>query len=1012
MSRNKIIRLDERFSTGEPTVQPVVLWGLRSKPYFETLSKEASASPALEYIKHVGPEPGRTVVLILGLGSYEFYGLNRNGDGFNEQPYKPGQSNGPGRDAWVMESECVQHHYKTYEQGHVYRHHCFPAGTLVVLANRQRVPIEWIQEGDWVATHRGSKRVTTIFRRAYEGPGVRLHLRGTLEPLTGTADHPIRIFRRDQIHCRHRYNRLTNISNHAYRCKEYRAPVGDPQEVPLDGVLPGDYLVFPKPQLGTLRIDPALARAVGWLASEGHLGDRGAIQFTFSETNTADINSVIACFAELGLTLTAIPQPQYARVQLTGCSKELHTQLSQYVQGILSRKTLTSAVFHWHPDSVRELLAAYIEGDGHVARTGRNKGQLRIRSSSKAMLETLSDLIRGLGIYTTVNWDCPAGTMVAPTNGQEYDCNGSGCVAVSPTLAKTLSTPTRKHQDVTLRQTTPGLHEDYFLIRVLDREDCFLQEEVFNLEVEDAHHYIAGEVLVHNCNKDPKKAVGRILKAFWNPLMHRIEVLEDLDNGLAPDLVEQIADGQYPAKSMGTRIKFDVCTVCGNMAPTRRHYCDHLKFEMCRLRDDGVRVGALNPSPRFFDSSWVLRPADRTAFMLKKVAEETRPYELWSSSDLGDYVDHLHEKASAAKKLAVIDKVVRGYPAAMVQSELPEAGLVEKYRQTTLPTVVQNTPELNTQDLASLSNYNLADTLSALSRAGIVLTTPEFIQMFLQKAGMQAPPEALERLTAMQGELFELFSQNPTLLDQTLSSFTPSGKTAAVDAAVAPLREKRSTVSEYLYRRLTPNVFRPGQAPPLSELLEVQDPSTGRLYQTTRGAAQTAHDAIAEAELGKMLGGGALLAAAYKVLAANPKLRPFKLPIGAGLGYAGYKTLPPDMGPEYTTTSGETVPYLTEFVEKQSSFADTVNALGQDYQVTTYGPQRFQSVFHKTALYGDTPLYRILRKLASFSPFEQDGLAAQVARFKHASDGIVEERLDFDKVAEVIGNLARGTSPN
>ena len=88
----KIIQLDDHFSTGEPTVQPVLLWGLRSKPYYESVSKEASHSPALEYIRSVEPVPGRTIVLILGLGSFEYYGLNRNGDGFNEQPYRQGKS--------------------------------------------------------------------------------------------------------------------------------------------------------------------------------------------------------------------------------------------------------------------------------------------------------------------------------------------------------------------------------------------------------------------------------------------------------------------------------------------------------------------------------------------------------------------------------------------------------------------------------------------------------------------------------------------------------------------------------------------------------------------------------------------------------------------------------------------------------------------------------------------------------------------------------------------------------
>ena len=635
--RSKIIQLDERFAkTGEPTVQPVLLWGLRSKPFYESLSKEASASPALEYIRHIQPVPGRTIVLILGLGSYEYYGLNRNGDGFNEQPYKPGQSNGSGRDAWVMEKECIQHHYHSYEQGHVYRHHA---------------------------------------------------------------------------------------------------------------------------------------------------------------------------------------------------------------------------------------------------------------------------------------------------------------------------------------------------------------------------------------NKNPAKSVGRILKAFWNPLMHRVEVLEDLDNKRAPDLAEQIANGEYPAKSMGCRIKFDVCTICGNMAPTRRHYCDHLKFEMSRLLDSGLRVGALNPSPRFFDSSWVLRPADRTGYLLKKVAEDVRPYELWSSSDLGDYVDNVNLKAAAAKKLAVIDKVVRGYPAAMVQGELPEAKLIEQYKNTSLPGLVANTPELSEQDLSPLKGHNLADTLSALSQSGIILTTPEFIRLFMQKLAPDKliPQGVLDRLTAMQGELFELFSQNPTLLDQSLSAFTPTGKTASLTARIFPLREKRSTISEYLNRRFTPDVLRDPQRKPRSQLMEVQDPESGRMFQTTRGASEDAHDALAEAELAKMIGGGALLGGAYKVLTMAPGLQPFKLPIAAGLGYAGYKALPPDLGPTYPTTSGEEVPYLTEFVEKQGSYAAVVTSLGQDYRVTAQGPTRFWDV-QKRASASSPAFQEILRKLASFGLMAEGGLAERVARFKHASDGIVEGSLDFDKVAEVIGNLAWGRS--
>jgi hypothetical protein len=161
-----------------------------------------------------------------------------------------------------------------------------------------------------------------------------------------------------------------------------------------------------------------------------------------------------------------------------------------------------------------------------------------------------------------------------------------------------------------------------------------------------------------------------------------------------------------------------------------------------------------------------------------------------------------------------------------------------------------------------------------------------------------------------------------------------------------------------------------------------------------------------------MVGGGALLGGAYKMLTMAPQLRPFKLPIAAGMGYLGYKWLPPDLGPTYQSSTGEAVPYLTEFVEKQSSYADVVNTLGQDYRVNADGPQRFNATFQKAASRGQTPLYRLLRKLANFGVLPLDGLVEHVAQFKHASDGIVEEQLDFDKVAEVIGNLAWDRSPD
>lgn len=633
MSRSKIIVLDERVSrTGEPTVQPVLLWA-NGRACRETLSKEASASPALDYIKAIEPIPGRTIVLILGLGGFEYYGLNRNGDGFPEQPYKMGMKPtcgccGHGRDAWILQDECIQYHFKSYEHGHVYRHHV---------------------------------------------------------------------------------------------------------------------------------------------------------------------------------------------------------------------------------------------------------------------------------------------------------------------------------------------------------------------------------------NKDPKKAVGKVLKAFWNSFMHRVEVLEDIENDKAPDLVERITDGEFPAKSMGCRIKFDVCTKCGHMSPTRAQYCDHCKFELGVLDPHtGLRNGTLNPAPKFFDSSWVLRPADRTGYLLKKVAEHA--YEVQPSSELGEMVDDLNAKAAAARKLAVIDKIVRGYPAAVVQSELPEGRLIEQYRKEMLPAVVQNTAELNAADTRKLAEHDLPHTLAALSHAGIILTTPEFIRLFVEKAipGAQVPEHVLDNLVALQSEVYDLLGQHPSLLNELLGVLTPEGEApSSLQSTIAPMIEKRSMMSDYLRRRLVPSSFRMGEEP-RTDIMEVQDPTTGRMFQTTRGAVFSAEDELGKAQLKQLLGGAGMLGGAYKVLtSASPKLRLAALPLGLGGLHFGSKAF--GNVPMYTTTSGEQVPYLTEFTEKQSNVLDIVNALGLDYRVTKTGSARLPQHMQR-----HSPMYPFMRKLGSFGLYNNETSLEGLVRGqgKVASDGIREETINLSQVASTLGTLA------
>jgi hypothetical protein len=130
---------------------------------------------------------------------------------------------------------------------------------------------------------------------------------------------------------------------------------------------------------------------------------------------------------------------------------------------------------------------------------------------------------------------------------------------------------------------------------------------------------------VHHRNKDPNRAFGKVVLWCWNPRMHRVELVILLDTALAlqhgaQHVIDRILAGEYPDCSMGCRVPYDICTICGHKSKTRRDYCTCItQFGMGKFLDDGRRVGVINTYPRFFDISFVFIGADKTAKMMAKL---------------------------------------------------------------------------------------------------------------------------------------------------------------------------------------------------------------------------------------------------------------------------------------------------------------------------------------------------------------------------------------------------------
>lgn len=571
------------------------------------LTKSAGTVFGREY-DQLKPEKGHVGIHLTALGEYERYGLNRNFDGFSKQ-------------------SCIKEHDTFVKNGTVFRHHCFVAGTPIVMADRSRVDIDQIQIGDMVSTELGPRRVDDLFKRDYSGPAVVLDVLGIPSPIVVTPNHRFKVYRRSRIHCRHNYNVLTesqHATGHCNELHELKKNLTDPEDLEADSLETGDYLCLLISESGNEVVDLDFAEAVGWIASEGHLGSRGSIQFTFSVNSRHEIEAVTSCFTRLGLHVGIHHIPQYGTAALSMCSKELSSRVSEFVSGTKADKMLSGKILGWNEEARLRLLGAYIDGDGHVPPGGKNAGQLRIRSSSPQMLNVLADVIRSLCIPCSVNMDTPPGFMVSPTNHKVYPASGSGCVSVASAYSPAICKYSRKMFVRDGRLPSSLIVGKYMLVRILSTELAPISEPVYNIEVNEAHHYQVQGVVVHNCNKDRSKGLGSIKASAYNEPMGRIELFIHVNEEKAKDELSRLEkEGEIPF-SMATKVPYDVCTKCGAKRKNSEdpNQCEHIRDELGKMASDGTVVGMLNPENNWFDISFVGRPADRIAWNLKIAAGE------------------------------------------------------------------------------------------------------------------------------------------------------------------------------------------------------------------------------------------------------------------------------------------------------------------------------------------------------------------------------------------------------
>lgn len=137
----------------------------------------------------------------------------------------------------------------------------------------------------------------------------------------------------------------------------------------------------------------------------------------------------------------------------------------------------------------------------------------------------------------------------------------------------------------------------------------------------------------HHANKDPNRAFGVPVLSVLNTGMKRVELIIKLDREkarqeAADGVISRIDKGEFPDVSMGCKVPYDVCSICGQQSKTTFDYCKHMRppdemkgiWGPNKILPDGRKIYVLNTFPRFFDISFVFIGADKTAKVMAKLA--------------------------------------------------------------------------------------------------------------------------------------------------------------------------------------------------------------------------------------------------------------------------------------------------------------------------------------------------------------------------------------------------------
>lgn len=776
---------------------------------------------------------------------------------------------------------------------------CFPAGTLIH-TDDGNYPIEDVEPGMRVYTHQGRLRtVNATHIREHVGMQVTLDVRG-MPGITATDEHPFWVIREEDLRTcqgsangkrlRHSYREGEDT---CFRCGKRSAELLELAAwVAAKDVRPGDYLLTfggdrAENREAVADEDLAFARFLGYYLGDGCLVTQRRGAARDGEAYVTGVSITVGSdypehLEELQRVIGRLSLANPAGVYPSGGGKRA-------VQVVINNRPFA--------EKVRLLSGQYSRGKlvpdvvyqwsreqqlnllaGYIDTDGCADAKgIRVASVNRGLLLDMQRLCHALGVAATVTLH---GNSDAGYSRRPTPTWILGIPAGAAAVLKAYSLKARNCAEPHAPSPTACRLGRYYAYAVQQVTHAPYSGRVYNLAVEEDESYVAEGLIVHNC------------------------------------------------------------TICGNRAATRREYCDHLKYEMGKIYPDGTQSAALNPKPKFFDSSWVIRPADRTGLMLKKVAREAA-YEIRTASyDLGEMAENLRAKAAALGKAAVMEKIISGgnVEASSTGTDKGTVTLIKKYNETSASDDAANMPAPS-KAMKVIIEYSPEDAVGTTDAMGMPMGLKDLLKYFMVRMGAGEPDSVTEDCACKHaGVVAELFANYPRFYDDVMKTaglvnLRVNPELAQKLAAATPgtFQHENQTVHDTPLNTAHPH-FGSGQAAlrPNTDRLSYTD-QYGRTYYTNLGAARRTTESLQNQAMGRkaavgagMVGLGALLGGAGMSAISGQGRFARKalgaLGVGAGLATAGAglhnivrRTRLSDLrSPMIMTNEGEVIPAYTE----------------------------------------------------------------------------------------------------